>query len=810
MRFYLHILLVWVTVFTLSATSVSGASVGSWQMYPNFGQTPVDMVDTPHRVYFASQGNLFHYDKDTQDLYGYTPLADLSDVDVSGIWRNYDRDYVVVAYSGGNMDLIDGNGEIVNMPDIKDAQYVTSHAVNDMAFSGDIGFVATGFGLVRYDMKRHAVSQSGIYNIPVSSVTVAGDRLLMLIDGELFYTFVDAPINDRTDFVSLGALSASGICAMADGYIAYIDTEGEACGYVDIDWNTSKIVADKRFEYFWSPERIRPYGDGAWIASSRYSFHIFRYEKGELQHYTHDVAPDMKAGVSRILYCGDFGKRTMWYVNPEGFGGVEWNDGFTSAVPSVVRMMPGGTNLSNGITRMAFGRRGLYLHNVASNRVPNYNDEYNVRINLFADGFFTDISPDAGAVSVTNGNSGGKFRRPTVVLEDPEDRSVMYIGSWFEGIVRMADGRQTAKFDWTNMPLPFNYFYYVIDMNFDAKANLWVYVTSLSDPVPWLLVLPAAKRASSVVHASDWIRYPTPGFGTKESRNSPIMICRHERGRGMVFVSEGWDNGNLMTIDTNSTPLDTSDDRVNVRSSFIDQDGKTFTTGNIYSMVEDNDGAVWLGTGNGVFVIRNPRSMVSDECVVERVKVPRNDGTQLADYLLANETVPDIAVDGAGRKWFATLNSGLYLVSPDGRTVLRHFNADNSPLSSDMILCVETDPADNTVYVGTPFGLMTYASDAVPPAGDFSGVMAYPNPVRPDYHGWITIKGLMDNSLVKIADTQGNVIFTARSEGGMVTWDGCSASGDRVRTGVYLVLASSGGTDGQPHEGVVTKILVVN
>ena len=102
-----------------------------------------------------------------------------------------------------------------------------------------------------------------------------------------------------------------------------------------------------------------------------------------------------------------------------------------------------------------------------------------------------------------------------------------------------------------------------------------------------------------------------------------------------------------------------------------------------------------------------------------------------------------------------------------------------------------------------------YSSTSAPAADDYSQVYAYPNPVRPDYTGWITITGLMDNSLVKIADAAGNVFHQGTSEGGMMVWDGCDSHGKRVKTGVYYVFASTGG-DGVESNGAVTKILVVN
>ena len=114
---------------------------------------------------------------------------------------------------------------------------------------------------------------------------------------------------------------------------------------------------------------------------------------------------------------------------------------------------------------------------------------------------------------------------------------------------------------------------------------------------------------------------------------------------------------------------------------------------------------------------------------------------------------------------------------------------------------------NNSVYITTDKGLAEYSSDAVTPEQNFDNVYAYPNPVRPDYTGYITIRGLMENSLVKIADTAGNVVFSTKSNGGMAVWDGCNSNGKRVDTGVYFVFASQS-EDGSS-EGCVTKILIV-
>jgi hypothetical protein len=173
--------------------------------------------------------------------------------------------------------------------------------------------------------------------------------------------------------------------------------------------------------------------------------------------------------------------------------------------------------------------------------------------------------------------------------------------------------------------------------------------------------------------------------------------------------------------------------------------------------------------------------------------VPRNDGTAYADYLLDAVQVNAIAVDATNRKWIGTETSGLYYVSEDGDEILAHYTTDNSPLPSNTIQSLYCDPNSNLVYIGLPSGLITYRSTAVAASEDYSNVYAYPNPVRPEYTGWITITGLMENSLVKIADAAGNVVYQTRSE--------------RVSTGVYFVFASQNENDNA--SSVVTKIMVV-
>jgi flagellar hook assembly protein FlgD len=84
-------------------------------------------------------------------------------------------------------------------------------------------------------------------------------------------------------------------------------------------------------------------------------------------------------------------------------------------------------------------------------------------------------------------------------------------------------------------------------------------------------------------------------------------------------------------------------------------------------------------------------------------------------------------------------------------------------------------------------------------------VYAYPNPVKPDYTGLITVVGLSYNADVKIVTAHGVLVREGKSNGGTFTWDGCDTNGHKVASGVYMVQTA---TD-EGEKGTVCKIAIV-
>jgi hypothetical protein len=221
-------------------------------------------------------------------------------------------------------------------------------------------------------------------------------------------------------------------------------------------------------------------------------------------------------------------------------------------------------------------------------------------------------------------------------------------------------------------------------------------------------------------------------------------------------------------------------------------------------VAEDIKGNIWLGTNIGPFMI--DKDNISST-TVNQIKVPRNDGSDFADYLLSGVVIRSIAIDGGGRKWFGTQGNGVYLISADNMTQIQHFTSENSPLLDNTITSIAINNDSGEVFFGTENGLCSYISDATTTATEMTkdNVYAYPNPVTPDYTGLINIVGLTLDADVKITSSSGKVIAEGRSNGGSFTWDGCDQQGRRVASGVYMVVTAT--SDGK--KGTVCKIAII-
>jgi ligand-binding sensor domain-containing protein len=174
--------------------------------------------------------------------------------------------------------------------------------------------------------------------------------------------------------------------------------------------------------------------------------------------------------------------------------------------------------------------------------------------------------------------------------------------------------------------------------------------------------------------------------------------------------------------------------------------------------------------------------------------------------MLGTETITSISVDGANRKWLGTASSGAYLLSPDGMLQVINYNESNSPLFSNTINSIAVDQKSGNVWFATSKGVISVRGDAIAGLSSFTNVYSFPNPVREDFNGNVTITGLVRDAQIRITDISGNLVYKTVSDGGQASWNLTTYNGRRVATGVYMVFCAS--PDGS--QSCVTKILVIH
>lgn len=806
---------IFITLCALAALAMPSAaqSVGEWYVFPRFDGQAQSLIDTPSIVYYVSGGSLYSYDKDSGETYSYSTQNKLADTNITKARYNYTGKYLFVAYANSNIDLIYDDGRVINMPDIKDATLTTSKVVNDVDFYKGKIYVATNFGLVVFDDSRHEVVESGIYNKDIQFVGASKDYIIVYPRDS--YEIYRSSVIDRHNTFNtfhkwfnryVGGLQTAG----EDLYL--INGNDGSLQYFDLDWDILEYSAT-----------VMDIKDIKSMHRDAYdNVHIQTADQLLTLNSTGEVIDRLtladQVKNQTLAYEKDFG--SIWGLDSHGLANYDLTTSPLTLLSD--KHKPSATTIDEAVyfNVSADGSR-IYVNNIGSTafktvgNIPYDGTWYVQRTDCFENGNITDEAIAEAKCEVpvsireqTNNNSTLMYGGCSRLAVDPDNPRRYYIGNTIEGLFVAEGGKQLGKFNSANAPINPSWggvSARVFDVQFDPDGNLWLGAQGNASFCPYLILTKdKVKGDLSKITKSDWITTKHLGVFTGFKDMGSVMCTKSN----MFINFDGTWFGKLCVYDTKGTYANTADDVIQVWEKLTDQDGNSYTAERWVCGVEDLKGRVWLGSSAGIIELTNPASFTNPSARIKRLKVPRNDGTGLADYLLATEQVNCIAVDGINRKWIATENSGVYLVSEDGDRIIENYTTDNSQLPSNSVYSVVCDPKSSDVYFGLKTGVIKYTSTASPARNDYSEVYAYPNPVRPDYTGWITITGLMDDSLVKIADSAGNVIFQGRSTGGMMVWDGCDAAGNRVHSGVYLVLASQNATGSS--SGAVTKIVVIN
>ncbi len=738
--------------------------VGSWRTHLMYSSV-TQVAESAEKVYGLSDGALYSYDKEDNSIEQYSKINGLSDNKISLIAYSPENKMLVIGYDNSNIDLLTDDGKIINIPDIKNLTVGYDKTINRIEFSGKKAYLSMAYGISVVNLTKFEISDSYPYRIKTFSTAIYNGKIYAATDRGIYY----APTNSNLIDFSNWSLYNSVIIKDFELYNGKLAALAYSSQILTIDGSGINIIYTSSYNL----KNIFATGTSL-IAYGNTQITIFR-----------DLI-NQNTFLTSNLYCASSlsSDNSIWIASGEN-GINKTNITTTGLSTESLNIKPEGP-LANSPYRMKFSGNKLMVVGGGA-----WDDRFNVKgmIMFYENEKWSSINVDT--LDVPYG-----ARDFVDIIEDPKETGHIYVASYGEGLYEFRNKALVKRHTYDNSGLESifstNPNYVRTDaLCIDKDGNLFVG----NEEIP--------NTLKCYTKDKQWITFTYSDLAKK-----PGLIQLIQSKKGVYWLVNGRVNSGIFAFNTNGTLNTQVDDKYIYRSEFIYLDNleeKSFKANNYYCIAEDKNGAMWVGTSAGPIVFNNTSKVFETTFTCSRVKVPRNDGTNLADYLLENEKIKAIAVDGANRKWIGTEASGVYLVSENGQQTIHHFTAENSPLISNRIMSIAIHPNTGEVFFGTDKGITAYRSEAIEGKKSFSDVYAFPNPVRPEYNGLITITGLKYESTVRITDIAGNSIFEGTSKGGQITWNGRNRSGARVSTGVYLVYAAT--SDGL--EGVVTKILMV-
>ncbi len=766
--------------------SLHAAGINDWTTHLAYHNATYSLV-ADEKVYALYESNLLEYDRAVGEVTLHSRLTGLCETDIRFIAYDGSTGMLAIVYASGNIDFLEkSSGRVLNMQDLKRLTE-GNVTVNNLNVVDGEALVSTEKGVARINIAKREILAYYDLGRKVYDATVSNGAVYAACEEEVRYSLIDGNPLDPSTWTNLCHAPVRKLISFSGGLYYQIEYRGDDnnCG-------------------FWWAKRNAESGEHEFVQQTTETYtQFFSTDDLVLLANTYKCATYQKKNPEKVYR--QWAQRNTWksisctadntYWAAEGINGVTeyaWNQESLSLKPTDFRLGGYGpkrdlcyyTTYSNGELLVAGGRLDPTDKTHYPGTLLRYNGTWMA---------FDETGTDMDRYYGIRGDI-------TCVVRDPADASHYYASSGGLGLFEFRDGKVVEQYNTGNSALRSAasdgspYFVRVDGLNYDSEGNLWMLNCEQDS------VIKVLKKNG------EWISILAKGLEKAPTLEKAMFDSKGRFWACSRATSSGHTSG-LFCLEYGGKLASASKDRQKMRSSASNQDGKHCTLENVYSIVEDKNGEIWFGTSSGLYVVSNPDEWMNNDFRITQVKVPRNDGTNLADYLLSGVGVTALAVDGGNRKWIGTESSGLYLVSPDGTEVLEQFTMENSPLLSNSIHSISVDPNSGEVYIGTMNGMISYSSGITEPESEMkeSKVKVYPNPVRPEHTQGVTITGLADGAEVKITTLGGQVVAGGYATGGSYIWDACGTNGERVATGVYLILA----TTAEGKDGVAAKVVVI-
>ncbi|MFK7758140.1 MAG: T9SS type A sorting domain-containing protein [Flavobacteriales bacterium] len=742
---------------------------------------------TSNAVYAATELGAYKVDLSDNSITRINKTNKLSDTGISFMEGVPDKNMVIIGYTNGNVDILIDDRPL-NLSDIKNSSIIAAKGVNEILVDGDFAYVCTEFGIVQIDLIRLEIKDTFLIGnngafVNVLDMERLGDTFVVATPSGLMQANANnAFLSNFTSWSTIeGIPNAGGTyknLSLFNGLL-FANTTSALGEFI----YTTTDVSSGVWEEYWFSEveevrDIRGFSD-LFIVTA----------KGK----TIEFDANSNTPVREIPFLGTtFTDNFQTTVSPDGDG--IWIANQQSGLFHVTDFSGIQEVSPNGPENSEARRINSYFENVwvstggvslgfANNFTQN-------GINYYLNNRWGSLTRFNEPALLGENEFGGVAFDIMDVTIDPINNSRVFASSWDEGVFEIINEEIVETFNASNSTLNGGEgenadIVRVDGVVFDEDNNLWV----------------SNSFTSECLHVytanGEWIGFDFSPDINETFKVSELLVDRNNYIWGVLPNNNG-----VLVFDYNETLADKSDDRYRILTA--EEGNGALASDDVYSIAQDVNGEIWIGTLQGISVFYNTECLFTDEeCDSQQILIEQDGNFQL---LLETETITSIEIDGGNRKWIGTQTSGAYLLSSDGIDQIERFTTDNSPLLSDNIQDISFNFTTGEIFFATDLGIVSYTGTATGFDGEIKETSIYPNPVRENYNGPITIDGFTFQTDIKITDINGNLVYQTVSEGGRAIWDATSENGNRVSTGVYLVFATT--DDGE--ETTVGKIAVVN
>ena len=778
-------------LFALITVSASWAAKTDWNIYASY-HNATKCIELGGRIYVLANGDLYSYGTEDQSIETYDKAHTLSDFGIKDIQLSSGTNELLLLYENGNIDMLSPDGTAYNISELK-TKVLGDKTLNDVVALDNMVYVSTNSGIVEFDLKQRVFRNLYYFGYPVKSVCVSDGYIVAVTTGGVFRGSQSKNLLDPANWEKIGSPTTF-------KYILKLGSQ-----YYFLANNIYKVESLSPFKFtLLTSDIVKSWflnGDRIYYTTSTNAFKSLN-EAGTVTTHT------IPFPIQSIAYKGG----TYWSAcGEEGFFGMSLSgDEFTVKVGDITPNSP----IRNHCYRMTMVGKRLLVAG-GNNFYPEV--AYEGQAEKYEDGKWTTFDEKEPTANVP----AKTFLNVVDVVQDPSDPEHHFLSTYRSGLYEYKDYKLTKHYTYykdddykaadsyyvscplqTMRPSSSHYYYYVrtTAANYDKSGNLWM-CNQQCDTIVRILKPDGTWRA---YYYDDIKQYPTFDHIVFDRRGWAWITSRRATNASSSSLGSA---AGFLVVNTNGTINTQADDKHKFYGQATNQDGTTYEFMEFYAVTEDLDGTIWLGADCGLLTSYDPENIFNSGYRFTQVKINREDGTGLADYLLTGVKVTCITVDGANRKWVGTGGDGLYLLSADGQQTLQRFTKNNSPLISDNIIDIKINGETGEVFFSTDQGLCSFISDAVDPEDelDKNNLKVYPNPVRPEDRKLVRVTGLAFNTNVKIANAAGKLVYEGTSNGGEFTWNCRTTAGKQVVSGIYYILA----TDQDGKKGASAKVLIV-